>query len=526
MDYLFVNGKVFNSDSASYEPKSVLVSGKHIACLGTENECRQRARSRYEVINLNGKLLLPAFTDSHTHFVELAKSRILVNLIDCRSIDEIVSNLWNYREGLNWDPAWILGGSWDRNKLEHPELLNRHLLDKVFPNKPVALMSKDYHSKLCNSKALELAGINSGISDPTGGRIERDSHGNPTGILFETAGEMVDKFIVPLPSEQIVMAIQQSVTAMYPLGLVAFHSMESMRSRDLLLQAQRQGSNFRFCWHFPVDELTHVCSEPFHSYEGEGNYQIGGMKIFGDGSLGSQTAAMFAPYPGSKDNYGILRYSDAELFSLMQQAAELGFSSTIHAIGNKAVSQVIEATLKLNSIPSSKPLMHRIEHVQSIRQEDIERLKKASLFASVQPLHLANDVPMIEQYWHNIHEEVYSFGSLLQAGIPLGFGSDAPIESINPMLGIYSAVYRRPMLDHTSKPFRPSQALTPEQAIISYSHGAARASKLEQYTGSIAISKQADLIVLDDYTQQDGTYWLDARSNLTMFAGEIVYSTL
>lgn len=526
MNYLFVNGRVFNTATKAFEPNSVLVSDTQISHLGSERECRAMAASAYETIDLKGKLLLPAFTDSHTHFVELAKSSILVNLIDCITIDEVLNNLSTYRDKLSWQPAWILGGSWDKNKLDKPELLNKHLLDKVFPHTPVALMSKDYHSKLCNSKALALAGIDHATPDPDGGRIERDNKGEPTGILYETAGEMMDKFIVPLPAEQILKAIKQSVKSLYPMGLVAFHSMESSASRDLMLQAQQQGSKFRFCWHFPVDELSRVNNEQFRSYEGEAHYRVGGMKIFGDGSLGSQTAAMDAPYPGSDANYGILRYRDAELYSLMQNAAELGFSSTIHAIGNRCVSQVIDATLQLNSQYPAKPLMHRIEHVQSIRQEDIPRLKQASLFASVQPLHLPNDVPMIELYWHNIQEQVYSFSSMLDAGIPLGFGSDAPIESINPMLGIYSAVYRRPKLKHRQEPFRPDQAISPEQAITAYTLGAAMASREEHQTGSITVAKQADLIVLEDYTQEHETFWLSAQSLLTMYAGEIVYRAL
>ncbi|MCK9308954.1 MAG: amidohydrolase [Candidatus Cloacimonetes bacterium] len=520
MDYLFTHGSVLNSVLQTYETKAVLTHNDKIAMIGSEAECRKAASQAYETIDLKGKLLLPAFVDSHTHFVEYAKGSTLVNLNDCHNLDEIRAYLINYRDNLTWDAKWILGGSWDRNRLAEPMQLNRWFLDAIFPDKPVALMSRDYHSKLCNSMALQLAGIDEHSSDPYGGKIERDSAGIPTGVLYETACEQMDIYVQGIPPQQIVKSIQSSVQGIYKMGLIGFHSMESRHSRDLLLQAQANGSRFRLCWHFPISELDSVAKEGVKSYEGNDYYQVGGMKIFGDGSLGSHTAAMFQPYTSIDDDLGILRYNDEELYQLMLSAAEKGFSSSIHAIGNKCVRQVIDTVTKL----PKHNLMHRIEHVQSIRSEDIPLLKASGLFASVQPLHLANDVPMIEKLWRNIQDQVYSFKAMLDAGITLGFGSDSPIESINPMLGIYSAVERRPALNPTLKPFRAEQSLSPMQAIIGYTLGAAKSSRIEHLRGSIEIGKLADLIVIDDYRTHASSFWLNAQSSLTMIGGEIVYS--
>ncbi|MDD2229489.1 MAG: amidohydrolase [Candidatus Cloacimonetes bacterium] len=524
MDYLFTNGNVLNSTLQVYEPKAVLTHNGKITMIGTAAECRNFASQAYETIDLKGKLLLPAFVDSHTHFVEYAKNSTLVNLKDCQSLDEIRAYLINYRNSLTWDAKWILGGSWDRNRLAEPMQLNRWFLDTVFPDKPVALMSRDYHSKLCNSLALKLAGIDDHSPDPKGGKIERDSAGIPTGVLYETASEMVDAYVQDISPLQIVKSIHNCVQGIYKLGLIGFHSMESKHSRELLLQAQANGSRFRMCWHFPVSELDSVAKEGVKSYNGNDFYQVGGMKIFGDGSLGSHTAAMFQPYTSIAENLGILRYSNEELYRLMLSAAERGFSSTIHAIGNKCVRQVIDMVFKLNKQNPKLNLMHRIEHVQSLRLEDIPLLKASGLFASVQPLHLANDVPMIEKLWHDIQDQVYSFKSMLDAGIALGFGSDSPIESINPFLGIYSAVERRPALNPHLAPFRAEQALSPIQAILGYTLGAAKSSQMQHLRGSIEMGKLADLIVLDDYRKQPSTFWLNAQSQLTMIGGEIVHS--
>jgi len=519
MNYILTNGFVLKADYKTWEAKSLLTRDNKIELIGSLSECKLAARQTPEIIDLKGKLLLPAFTDTHTHFVEFAKSSILVNLSNCSSLDEMQVYLQNYRKNLFYPAKWILGGNWDRNKLSNPQQLNRHFLDNIFPDLPVALMGKDYHSKLCNSMAFNIAGIDSLTPDPAGGHIERDAKGIPTGMLFETATELLDRHVVLPDDAHIISAIRQSVQDIYPLGLIGFHSMESSHSRNLLLSAQQQGQAFRLCWHFMTEDFELAVKERIISYQGDENYKPGGLKIFGDGSLGSQTAAMFEPYPeGGK---GILRQSDSELFSLMQQAARHKIASTVHAIGNRCVRQVIDSTIRLSK--DYQGLFHRIEHVQSIRNEDIHLLKQSGLFAALQPVHLANDVPMIEKHWKGIQDQVYSFGSLLSAGIPFGFGSDSPIETTNPFFGIYSAIQRRPQLNPQLPAFRPEEAISALQAIKAYSLSAAQASQSQQLRGSIEPGKLADLIVLDDFRTLPDEFWLTAKSHLTMLDGAIVH---
>ncbi|MDD4310089.1 MAG: amidohydrolase [Candidatus Cloacimonetes bacterium] len=526
MNYIFTNGCLVDPSTERFQNVSLLTEAGRISQIGSMEECRLKSKEAYEVIDLRGKMLLPAFTDTHTHFVEHAKSNILLNLLSCNSIEDIWRNLANYRDQLSWNAKWILGGGWDRNKLHNPNELNRYVLDKIFPDIPVALMSKDYHSRLCNSLALQIAGIDSTTKDPYGGKVERFSSGKPSGVLFETASEIMDKYIVPADDAQIVQAIRGSVSQIYKLGLVGFHTMESANSRNLLLAALSQGQRFRLVWHFPIDELDNVSREGIKSYEADELYTIGGMKIFGDGSLGSMTAAMFQAYPSDKENFGILRYSNDELLSLMTAAATKGYSCSIHAIGNRCVRQVIDTTLKLRSDSQYAKLFQRIEHLQSIRNQDIPALKESALFASVQPVHLANDVPLIDKHWNSIEDQVYSFSTLLKAGIPLSFGSDTPIETINPFLGIYTAIERRMQLNPALPPFRSSEVLTPFQALHGYTLGAAAASRSEHLQGSLTLGKRADLIVIDDFRNHDSSFWLNAQSWLTMINGEIVYSNL
>lgn len=522
MGYIFSNGSILNSAKGCFEAKSLLVEGDSVRYLGSLSECRKAATKAYDLIDLKKRLLLPAFTDAHTHFVEYAKARILVNLSSCNSVVGIEENLCQYRDTLTWKPEWILGGSWDRNLLDDPLSLNCHFIDRIFPTIPVALLSKDYHSILLNSLALRLAGITKNTADPLGGRIERDSEGEPTGILFETAIDPIWKIMVQPSESQIEAAIKAAIEDMYVMGLTGFHSMESSASRELLLRVQAKGVLFRFCWHFMLEDFDKAKREFSHSYEGTEWYKPGGLKLFGDGSLGSQTAAMFEPY--DDDSIGILRHSAEEMLFLMQEAAEHGFSTTIHAIGNRCVAQVIDCAILMKDLSEKKNLTQRIEHVQSIRREDIPRLKASGLLASVQPIHLANDVPMIHKHWNKVEDQVYAFGSMLRAGIPVAFGSDAPIESLNPFLGIHTAIERRHQLK--GELFMPSEALSPVQAILAYSDGSAKASQSEGHRGSIVSGKLADLIVIDDYREQNRDFWLQAGSKLTMVNGVVVHSLL
>ena len=226
-----------------------------------------------------------------------------------------------------------------------------------------------------------------------------------------------------------------------------------------MLKTQEKRKKFRFCWHFYPEDYEKVLQEGIKSYEGNEFYKLGGLKLFGDGSLGSQTAAMFESYPQGEK--GILRYTDDELFSLVLSAAENGLSSTIHSIGNRCVKQVIDCFLRLKKTGKHNTLFNRIEHIQAIRNEDIPLLKSSGLFASLQPVHIANDIPLINKYWSDIKEQTYSIKSLISTGIEYAFGSDAPIETINPFLGIYSAIERRQNNNPKNPQFRPEQSINP-----------------------------------------------------------------
>ncbi|PKN78241.1 MAG: hypothetical protein CVU48_08890 [Candidatus Cloacimonetes bacterium HGW-Cloacimonetes-1] len=523
MEYIFTNGTILTMDPGTASPEAVLVRDNLIAEIGNLASCKAAAKKTAKIIDLKSKVLLPAFTDTHTHFVELSKRKVMVDLSSCQSLEDVRGYLLRYRETHAASCSWILGSGWNKNIYPDRQGLTKRFLDQIFPDIPVALQSKDYHSKWCNSLALKIAGLDEASINPFGGIIEKDKNGVPTGILYEKAAELIDPHVVMPDKELLKDAIRRTIEEVYSLGLCGIHSMEPDHSWSLLSEVSNEGSSFRFCWHFPLDDLDSMIQKGVKSYTGDERLKMGGVKIFADGALGSQTAWMFDPFSNSATNTGVMRYTDAQLLEIATKAASHGIAVTIHAIGNRCVHQVLSTIFKINTLYPSSGLMHRIEHVQSIRKQDYSLLQASRAYCALQPVHLSNDIPLIEAYWNNITEQAYPFHDLLQLDIPYGFGSDVPIETINPFLGIYTALERKHALNQYRPSWMPKQKIDLASTLYGYTLGAAQGSCSEAVRGSITKGKLADLMVLEDFFELPNEYWLKAKSLLTMVDGKIVH---
>ena len=524
MSYILTNAHILSmaGGSRSFErADSILIEAGLIKALGTLAVCKIAAKGSPEIIDLKGKVALPALCDAHTHVVELAKSRFQLKLSNLTSIQAIKEVAHNYRKANPRLPDWILGDGWDVNIIDEPQALNKQLLDELFPDKPVALFSKDYHAKWCNTLALKI----SGLLQPDASMqhlVKQDSDGLATGIIYEDATLHIEKFYTPADPLLVQTALKNELQELASLGIGSFHSMEGSTAAEALQTALHHGANFKCVWHFPLDMLDEMIAKGVRSYQEQGSFTIGGVKLFADGALGSQTAAMFAPYSNSDGNTGILRHSKAELDEIVAKAAKAGISSTIHAIGDRAVHTVIKV-LKRHQEPK---LLHRIEHLQCIRDEDLSELQDSSIALSVQPVHLANDIPMIQSYWQDIQHQAYRFKDMVSMGNPLAFGSDAPIETINPFASIFAATQRKLHNDPNANSWTPEQMIEPFDALHAYTFGAAQLSASQHLRGSLEPGKAADICVIDDWRNQPPDFWLEQRSYLTMIDGKIIHNKI
>jgi predicted amidohydrolase YtcJ len=382
---------------------------------------------------------------------------------------------------------------------------------------------------------LELAGITATCEAPAGGEILHDESGRPIGILLETAVELVYKAIPDPDLEMMVAALRQATPRAHRLGLTGFHdpghptllaALQVLRAHDKL--------GLRALVHVPSDGLDHAIGLGLRSGLGDEKLRVGGVKIFADGALGPQTAHMLSPFEGSADNTGIPTFSAAELFDLVLRAHEAGLSVAVHAIGdgaNRAVLGAIESAAASLRAQSSEPELHRpalpdrIEHVQLLDPVDLPRLAQLGVVASMQPIHAPSDMNMAERYWGRRSDFAYAWQSLLQSGACLAFGSDAPVESPDPLAGVHAAVTRR-RADGSPGPegWIPGQRLTVAQAVQAYTLGAAKASGEAHLKGSLSPGKLADLVVLSrDIFRVEPMSILDARVEMTVFDGRIVY---
>ncbi len=525
MSYVFFNGKILTMDETNPQVESVFVKENKIAYCGSKRLNSGFLDPNSIKIDLKGKLLLPGFVDTHTHFYELAKRKIMIDLSECNSVSEIEIVLEKFSKQKHPDLNWIGGSGWDLNIYPDSQKLDKTLLDKYFPEVPVSIESKDFHSKLCNSKALEKANITSETKNPKNGRIGRFASGEPNGFTYEQAWNLIDQVIPPLKKKLQKKIVKDTISEMYRFGLIGVHSMENSDKFSLYKELINDGTIFRFYWHFPSDDLDLMIKKGIHSYKsGDEFLKYCGMKIFMDGSLGSKTAYMFNSYPNDSENYGFSAMNENELFDLISFAYKHNITTTIHAIGDRCNSLVVNAYHR-HYQTTKTDMPYRIEHLQSIRLEDIDKIPP-NVYCGLQPVHLKGDIPNIEKIWKNNLGKVYAFKTLSEKNIKFGFGSDAPVETINPFEGIYSALERKYQNNPENESWTPEEKLDIYQILKAYTIDAAYGSQSHNIRGSIEKNKLADLIIIDDFTEAENEKWLDNHSYLTMINGEIVFSEL
>lgn len=495
-DLLLVNGTIYTMDPTGRRASALAVAGGRVWLVGGE-ELRELTWPGAEVIDLEGRCVLPGLTDAHIHLGWFALGLRQVDLTGSSSQEEMLARVAQ-RVRSTPPGEWVVGRGWDQELWPVPRFPTAADLDRVAPGHPVVLTAKSGHALVANTIALRQAGVDANTPDPEGGRIERDRSGRPTGLLLEAAMELVRRALPEPDAGAVAEALPAAFERTWQVGITSVHQMGNLVAFEALQRLHAEGAlGLRVVQYLPAEALDHALALHVRAGLGDDWLRLGGVKVFADGALGPRTAAMLEPYDGEPDNVGILTLEPEALEDLARRASEGGLPLAVHAIGDRANRMVLDV-LERTWSPHDGSMRARIEHVQLLHPDDVGRLAKLGVVASMQPIHAIQDAPMADRYWGKRCVTAYAWRSLLDAGTVLAFGSDCPVEDLNPFLGIHAAVTRsRPDGYGGPQGWYPEQRITVEEAVKAYTWGAAYAVGMEDRVGRLAPGYWADLVVLD-----------------------------
>jgi hypothetical protein len=427
---------------------------------------------------------LPGLIDSHVHLEGLANDHLTLDVGATASLDEVLKRVQAWAQRVPPD-GWVVGAGWYNDAWSNPALPTRHHLDVAAGGRPVYLVRKDGHSAWVSSAAIKLAGITAATEDPAGGVIDRDGRRQPTGILRETAMRAVSALLPRASDADFDGAMVKALARLAELGVTSVHAMDTALGFASLQRVRDAGGlPIRVTYNLPLADLHHAERLGVRSGWGDDWLRIWGVKAFLDGSLGSRTAEML-------DGSGTSRLPQPELVDMIDRCARAELNVCLHAIGDGAVRRALDALArKRDAWRFWRP---RIEHAQCVHPKDVPRFAKIGVIASMQPIHAVADRELVDRYWPSVVTQSYAWGALSRAGAVMAFGSDAPVETADPLLGIDAATaWRRRAAWH------PELAVSRAKALRAYTANAAYAVGMEQHLGTLRLGKLCDLTVVDE----------------------------
>ncbi|MBI5354055.1 MAG: amidohydrolase [Chloroflexi bacterium] len=528
---IFYNGKIHTQDPKFPQATAVAMEGKRIVAVGSDSDVRALANSKTVEKDLGGRRVLPGLMDSHFHYFEWALGRRRLVLSNTSSLEEL-QTLLAQKARETTPGAWIVGRGWNEIRWPNPRLVTRADLDYLTPANPAILWRSDGHLAVANSLALKAAHINSETPNPPRGVIDRDEEGKPTGVLRELAMNLVRDVIPPPKADETVKAISDGFGVLHKLGLTGVHDFRIMGGEEGLpafhaYQHLRADEKlFMRMWMLlPGEKLDQAIALGLHTGYGDDYLRTGHVKFFSDGGQGARTAWMLENYEDTASAGMPLTPMD-EILDAIQRAHASGLAVAVHAIGDRANRELITAFEQvLNSKDTVTPgAPHRIEHLQNIRPEDIVRLGRLGVMASVQPIHVPDDFPMIDKSVGPRAQWSYPFRDLLTAGVSLAFGSDCPVADPNPIWGIHAAVTRQMRNGTPAGGWYPDQRLSVAEAVWGFSMGTALVCGRGKELGSITPGKLADMVVLDrDIFAIDPVEIAQTQVAMTVFDGQVIF---
>lgn len=527
MKTAFVNGKIHTVNELQPYAQCVIIEGNKIIFVGSNDDAKKILNASTQIIDLNGKLMLPGFNDNHVHFISGGFYLLGIDLRPATSTAEFKKILNDY--SIKFPGKWITGGYWDHEKWEVKDLPTKDMIDEVVSDQPVFVDRLDGHMAVANSFALKLAGITKDTQSPDGGLIVKDPKtGEPTGVLKDNAMYLVTKFIPDPTAEENYSALIASLNEVKKLGITSVQDITYQAALDAFHKAKSEEKlTCRIFTRWPIADYKNHVDNNIKIGFGDDLIKMGSLKAFADGSLGSSTAWFFEKYNQDTTTFGLPMdiINDGSLEKWGLDADKNHLQLSVHAIGDRANSYMLDLYEKIININPKWDRRFRLEHAQHVRFEDIKRFAELGVIASVQPYHCIDDGVWAEK---RIGQErikyTYPFKSFLDAGVKLCFGTDWYVAPLNPLLGIYAAVTRRTLDDKNPDGWIPEQKISVEDAIKCYTLNSAYASFEENIKGSIEVGKLADLIILsDDILTIDPVKIKDVKVEMTIFDGKIIY---
>jgi predicted amidohydrolase YtcJ len=505
VDRILYNGAITTLYARQPFAEAIAIRDNRVWALGSSERMMRLANAETQMDNLDGNAVIPGLTDAHIHLELLARNLQAINLYEVPSKAEALRRI---KVQANETPAdtWLTGQGWTQELWPEVDYAfpSAADLDPITGDRPAYFASKSIHAGWANSAALRAAGITAATDDPAGGQIVRDASGQPTGMLLEEAMYLVLKAIPAPTPDELADDIAYAQDLALSTGLTGLHDFDNpscMRA----LQILRERGELSLRVHKQINRswLDHALALGIRSGFGDDWLRFGSLKLFADGALGPRTALMVEPYEHEPDNYGIAVTDKETMLALVSKASAGGLASTIHAIGDRAVHDVLdifETVRKEEAARGETPTQrrHRIEHVQLIHPDDKHRLAELDIIASMQPIHATSDYERADKFWGERAQWSYNTRLQLDQGVRVAFGSDAPVEPFRPLEGIYSAVTRR-RPDGSPGPdgWYPELRLTIDEALRGYTQGPAYAAGMENRLGMLAPGYLADLVVLD-----------------------------
>ena len=500
-DLVLKNAKIWTVNEKQPEAEALAVQNGKIVAVGSAAEIEKYIGEKTHVLDAVGKRVVPGFTDAHTHFITGGQSLITIDLRDCENEQAFLDKLKAYADKL---PAgrWITEGNWDHERAFNGALPTRQMIDKVTPNHPVAINRTDGHMLLANSLAIKLAKVTATTQSPEGGVIVRDQSGEPTGIFKDAAMDLIYAVVPAATPEVLDEALAAAMKYAAQAGVTSIHDMLGWNDWHAYERAQSQNKlTVRVSAYFPLSTWEKVAALRDATKNDEW-LRVGGLKGFVDGSLGSSTALMFAPFsddPTNRGTYVSDWFRTGVMHQFVKAADSAGLQIAIHAIGDSANSEMLDIYARVEKENGPKDRRFRIEHAQHLHPKDIARFKTLGVIPSMQPYHCIDDGRWAEKrLGAERSKTTYAFRSLLDAGANLSFGSDWFVAPLDPIQGIYAAVTRQTLNGDHPNGWIPEQKISVAEAVKCYTINDAYAEFAEKEKGSLEAGKWADFVMLSD----------------------------